>query len=60
MLKDLRDKSVYELEPEDFEVLFCKLCLEYKGCPRDEKKVLSCKAFVDSGLWDKYQRKKGG
>ncbi|MBA7580529.1 hypothetical protein ES708_22421 [subsurface metagenome] len=24
---------------------------------RDDKKVLGCKAFVDSGLWDRFYRK---
>jgi len=45
-LKDLSGKT-----------LFCQQCQEYEDCPRDEKKILGCKAFVDSGLWDKFYRK---
>ena len=56
-LKDLKGKTVYELEREDFLKLFCEQCHECQDCPKDDKKILSCKAFVDSGLWDKFYRK---
>ncbi len=56
-MKDLSGKTVYELELEDFEKLYCRQCHEDQECPRDEKKILGCKAFVDSGLWDKFYRK---
>ncbi|GAH24402.1 unnamed protein product [marine sediment metagenome] len=56
-LKDLSGKTVYELDREDFEKLFCLCCCAYEGCPRDDKKILGCKAFVDSGLWDAFYRK---
>ncbi len=56
-LKDLIGKTVYDLEQEDFEKLFCEQCHEYEGCPRDDKKILGCKTFVDSGLWDQLYRK---
>jgi len=56
-LKDLSGKTVYELEQEDFEKLFCRQCREYHDCTKDDKKILSCKAFVDSGLWDQFYRK---
>jgi hypothetical protein len=55
-LKDLSGKTVYALEREDFEKLFCRQCHEYEHCSRDEKKALGCKAFVDSGLWDIFYR----
>ena len=54
---DLSGKKAIDLDREDFERLFCKLCNEYKHCPRDDKKILGCKAFVDSGLWDKFYGK---
>jgi len=47
-LKDLSGKSVRDLDREDFDKLFCQHCLEYQECPRDDKKVLGCKAFVDN------------
>ena len=56
-LKDLSGKTVYDLEREDFEKLFCWRCCEYEECPRDDKKLLGCKAFIDSGLWDSFYRK---
>jgi len=56
-LKDLSGKTVHDLEREDFEKLFCRQCCEYEDCPRDDKKILGCKAFVDSGLWDAFFRK---
>jgi hypothetical protein len=56
-LKDLSGKTAYELDREDFEKLFCQQCREYDDCNRDDKKILGCKAFVDSGLWDKFYRK---
>jgi hypothetical protein len=56
-LKDLSGKTAYELDREDFEKLFCQQCREYDDCSRDDKKILGCKAFVDSGLWDKFYRK---
>ena len=56
-LKDLSGKTVLELDQEDFEKLFCQQCKEYQECDRSDKKVLGCKAFVDSGLWDRFYRK---
>jgi len=55
-LKDLSGKTIYDLEIEDFEKLFCWRCQDYEHCLRDEKKILSCKAFIDSGLWDSFYR----
>ncbi len=59
-LKDLSGKSVLDLEREDFEKLYCLHCHEYQECDRSDKKILGCKAFVDSGLWDMFYRKRRG
>jgi len=56
-LKDLRGKRALDLDREDFDKLFCQHCCEYEECPRDDKKILGCKAFVDTGLWDMFYRK---
>jgi len=56
-LKDLSGKTVSDLDRETFEKLFCQQCPEYENCPRDDRKILGCKAFVDSGLCDKFYRK---
>ena len=57
-LKDLSGKTVYDLDRGDFEKLFCQHCHEYDECDRSDKKILGCKAFVDSGLWDMFYRKR--
>ena len=57
-LKDLSGKTVYELEREDFEKLFCQQCKEYPHCPRDDLKVKGCQLLVDSGVYDTYLRKR--
>ena len=59
-LKDLSGKGVRDLDREDFEKLFCRYCHENEECPRDDQKILGCKAFVDSGLWDAFYRKRQG
>jgi len=59
-LKDLSGKGVRDLDREDFEKLFCQHCHEYEECPRDDQKILGCKAFVDTGLWDAFYRKRQG
>ena len=56
--KDLSGKTVYDLDRETFEELFCQQCHEYEECDRNDKKILGCKAFVDSGLWDAFYRKR--
>ncbi len=57
-LKDLSGKTIYELEQEDFEKLFCQQCKEYSHCLRDDKMRLGCKLLVDSGVYDSYLRKR--
>ena len=57
-LKDLSGKTVHDLDRGTFEELFCELCCEYKDCDRNDKKILGCKAFVDSGVWDAFYRKR--
>jgi len=59
-LKDLSGKTARDLDREEFEQLFCVHCQEYQDCPRDDKKMLGCKAFVDTGLWDAFYRKRQG
>ena len=57
-LKDLSGKTAYDLDPEDFRKLFCWRCNEYEECPRDNNKILGCKAFVDTRLWDAFYCKR--
>ena len=54
-LKDKSGKTI--LDTEEFNKLYCQHCHEYDECPRDLKKMLGCRAFVETGLWDKFYRK---
>jgi len=49
--KDLTGKTVYELDSEDFEKLFCRRCKENGGCPKDPRTMKVCQALIDSGIW---------
>ena len=55
-LKDLSGKSVYDLDREDFETLFCQQCKNYGICDRDDGDRGVCKAVVDSGIFDRHYR----
>ncbi|MBI4286311.1 MAG: hypothetical protein HY670_10525 [Chloroflexi bacterium] len=55
-MKDLSGKTVYDLEPEDFEKLFCRQC-RYQDCERSFKDMNACQLLVDTGVWDKLYRK---
>ncbi len=57
-LTDLTGMTVYELDREDFEKLFCHRCKEYPQCPRDDLKVKVCRLLVDSGVYDTCLRKR--
>ena len=57
---DLSGKSVFALDRDQFDKLFCRQCHEYQECDRNEGKILGCKAFVDTGLWDAFYRKRRG
>ena len=35
-MQDLKGKTVYELEPEEFEKLFCQRCCDYGSCSRND------------------------
>ena len=57
-LKDLSGKTVSELEPEDFEKLFCQQCKEYQSCSKEPNITMKvCQALIDSGLWYKLNQK---
>ena len=57
-LKDLSGKTAHDLGRQDFEKLFCQRCCEYEDCKKSDEKILGCKAFVDSGLWDAFYRRR--
>jgi len=59
-LKDLSGKTVYDLDREDFDKLFCRHCLEYQECRREEKDIHICQGLIDSGIWDNRYRKRLG
>ena len=57
-LKDLSGKTVYDLEREDFEKLFCQQCKDCGICVKDPKTIIICRQLVDSGVWDLLFRKR--
>jgi len=57
-LKDLTGKTVYDLEQEDFEELYCQHCKDQGICVKDPKTVNICMALIDSGAWDRHFRKR--
>ena len=57
-LKDLIGKTVYEIELEDFEKLFCHQCKEKPRCDQAPKTVDICQLLIDQGIWDSLYRKR--
>ena len=57
-LKDLSGKTVYDLDLEDFEKLFCQCCKDYGICDKDPKTLNMCMGLIDSGVWDSQLRKR--
>jgi len=55
-LKDLTGKTVYDLEWQDFEILFCRQCKDRYVCAKDPKTINMCMGLIDSGVWDKQLR----
>ena len=60
-LKDLSGKTVYDLDREDFEKLFCRQCRYYRKSPAcfypSMVQINGCKRLVDCGAWDRLYRK---
>ena len=57
-LKDLSGKTVYDLEKEDFEKLFCRQCKDCGICVKDLKTIKICMGLIDSGVWDSHFRRR--
>ena len=57
-MKDLRGKTVFDLEKEDFEQLYCQHCEDGGICVKDLKTITICKNLIDTGAWDTHFRKR--
>jgi hypothetical protein len=57
---DLSGKTVYDLEFEDFQKLFCQQCKDSGICVKDPRTVNICMGLIDSGIWDTHFRKRKG
>lgn len=55
-MKDLSGKTVYDLEQEDFEKLFCRDCRDAGTCVKDPRTTNICMGLIDSGIWDNHFR----
>ncbi len=56
-MEDLTGKTVYDLEREDFEILYCWDCKDRRRCSKDQRTVVVCKFLVDSGIFDRHLRR---
>jgi len=57
-MKDLRGKTVFDLEKADFAELYCQQC-KYGGiCVKDPQTISICKQVIDAGAWDSDFRKR--
>ena len=57
-LHDLKGKTVYDLDRDDFEKLFCRDCRDCGICVKDLKTIDICKHLIDNGVWDIFSRKR--
>jgi hypothetical protein len=58
LLKDLSGKTIYDLESEEIDALFCSKCKERPRCDQDFKTMDICKQLIDGGIWDSLYRKR--
>ena len=52
-MEDLSQKTVYDLDQEEFNALFCRRCKQDKTCSKRLDTVKACQALVDSAVWYK-------
>ena len=49
-LHDLKGKTVYDLDRDDFEKLFCRDCRDCGICTKNLKTVDICKQLINNGV----------
>ncbi len=59
-IQDLKGKTVYELEPEEFEKLFCQRCCDYGSCSRKPTRMVHCRVLVEVGRWSEFYGNRNG
>ena len=47
-MQDLK-RTIYQLEPEEFEKLFCQRCSDYDSCSRKPTRMVHCKVLIEIG-----------
>ena len=55
-MQDLK-RTVYELEPEEFEKLFCQRCSDHDSCSRKPTRMVHCRVSVEVGRWGEFYEK---
>lgn len=58
-IKDILDKTVYDIEPEYFNKLFCSRCKGEGKCSKSPTAMTVCRVNVEMGIWDRDCRKQG-
>ena len=54
-MQDLK-RTVYELEPEEFEKLYCQRCSN-DSCSRKTTRMVHCKVLIEIGRWGEFYGK---
>jgi len=49
-MQDLK-RTVYELEPEEFEKLYCQWCSGHDSCSLKPTRMVHCKVLIEIGRW---------
>ena len=47
-MQDLK-RTIYQLEPEEFEKLFCQWCSDHDSCSRKPTRMVHCKVLIEIG-----------
>ena len=57
-MQELKGKTIYELEPEEFEKLFCQRCNDYENCSRKPVRMVHCRILLEIGHWGESKKAK--
>lgn len=56
-MQDLK-RTIYQLEPEEFEKLFCQWCSDHDSCSRKPTRMVHCKVLIEIGRWGEFYENK--
>ena len=51
-MRNLSGKTIFDLDAEDFRLLFCRICKYQDECHKHSNENISeCRELVDNGSW---------